>query len=129
MGDWRVFPRENRLQRNETTVRIQHLSMQVLLYLAAQPRLVATYDEMLETLWPGRFTGEEAIHRRIADLRRHLDDNARAPAYIETIPKVGYRLVQDVVAVSKQSVVNLRRHGGTTNGSLPTWDPVPHRVE
>ena len=96
LGDWRVLPLENRLQRGQLSVRVQYLSMQVLMYLAERPGLVATYDELLETLWPGRFAGEEAVHRRIADLRRHLQDDARAPEYIETIPKRGYRLLRQV---------------------------------
>ena len=99
LGDWRVFPLQNRLERDGQAVRIQHLSMQVLLYLASQPGLVVTYDEMLETLWPGRIAGEEAVHRRVADLRRHLQDNARSPDYIENIPKRGYRLVTPVEAI------------------------------
>lgn len=101
LGDWRVLPLENRLQRGPLTIRIQYLSMQVLLYLASRPGLVATYEELLQTLWPGRLAGEEAVHRRIADLRRHLDDDARSPAYIETIPKRGYRLLADVRRTSE----------------------------
>jgi DNA-binding winged helix-turn-helix (wHTH) protein len=94
LGEWFVYPMQNRIQRADRIIRLQHLSMQILLHLAAKTGLVATYDELLDTHWPGRLAGEEAVHRRIADLRRHLQDDARAPKYIETIPKRGYRLLQ-----------------------------------
>lgn len=96
VGEWQVFPALNRIARRGESVPLQNLSMQVLLYLTQQPGAVATYDELLEALWPGRYVAEDAVHRRIADLRRNLHDNARAPRYIETIPKRGYRLIATV---------------------------------
>jgi hypothetical protein len=39
------------------------------------------------------------LSRAIADLRQALGDDARAPRYIETLPKLGYRLVAPVAAV------------------------------
>jgi len=96
VGDWQVFPALNRIARDGEIVSLQNLSMRVLLYLSQQPGAVATYDELLESLWPGRYVAEDAVHRRIADLRRKLQDDARAPRYIETIPKRGYRLIATV---------------------------------
>jgi len=96
VGDWQVFPALNRIARQGRQVPLQNLSMQVLLYLSRRPGAVATYDELLDALWPGRCVAEDAVHRRVADLRRHLQDDARAPRYIETIPKRGYRLIAKV---------------------------------
>jgi DNA-binding winged helix-turn-helix (wHTH) protein len=96
VGDWQVFPALNRIARGGEFVKLQNLSMQVLVHLSRKPGVVATYDELLDALWPGRFVAEDAVHRRIADLRRHLQDNARAPRYIETIPKRGYRIIASV---------------------------------
>ena len=48
--------------------------------------------------WEGRFIAETTLTRAVADLRRALGDCQRAPQYIETIPKRGYRLVADVAA-------------------------------
>ena len=49
-------------------------------------------------MWEGRFIAETTLTRTVADLRRALGDSQRAPQYIETIPKRGYRLVADVAA-------------------------------
>ena len=50
-------------------------------------------DEIIDAVWEGRFIAETTLTRAIADLRRALGDSQRAPQYIETIPKRGYRLV------------------------------------
>ncbi|MDH4256698.1 MAG: SUMF1/EgtB/PvdO family nonheme iron enzyme, partial [Gammaproteobacteria bacterium] len=86
-------PAENRIRKSGESIPVQHLSMQVLAYLARHHDRVVSYPELLDALWPGRYAGEEAVHRRIADLRQLLGDDARAPRYIETVPKVGYRLL------------------------------------
>ena len=96
LGDWTVRPSLNRLERNGEQVTLQNLSMQVLVYLAKRAGQVVTYDELLDTLWRGRVVGEDAVHRRIADIRRKLGDSRSDPAYIQTIPKKGYRVVAKV---------------------------------
>jgi len=113
VGDWQVFPALNRIARRGEFVSLQNLSMRVLLYLSRQPGAVATYDELLEALWPGRYVAEDAVHRRIADLRRKLQDNARAPRYIETIPKRGYRLIATVQRPSSADAPRSRRGRST----------------
>jgi len=96
LGGWRVVPLSNSIERAGQIVKLQKLSMDVLLYLADRPGAVVTYDDLLEALWPGTFAGEDAVHRRVADLRRKLGDDARSPNYIETISKRGYRLIASV---------------------------------
>ena len=109
IGDWRVYPTRNRIVRCGEDVTLQNLSMRVLVYLAQKSGEVASYDELLEKLWPGRVAGEDAVHRRIADLRRHLKDDARNPRYIETISKQGYRLIKPVESGRRGSMVNVSR--------------------
>jgi Tol biopolymer transport system component len=50
----------------------------------------------MEAAWPGVYVSDGAIRRTISHLRDVLDDDAQAPRYIETIPKVGYRLMASV---------------------------------
>ena len=42
-------------------------------------------DEIIDAVWEGRFIAEATLTRSIADLRRALGDDQRAPKYIETI--------------------------------------------
>jgi DNA-binding winged helix-turn-helix (wHTH) protein len=96
LGDWTVQPNLNQLRRNGESVSLQNLSMQVLLYLAEHKGEVVTYGELLDALWPKRVVGEDAVHRRVADLRRHMGDSTSDPKYIQTIHKKGYRLIAPV---------------------------------
>lgn len=65
--------------------------MQVLVLLARNAGDVVSRDEMVEECWQGVIVGDDAIQRCIGRLRR-LTSNI-VSLDIETIPKIGYRLV------------------------------------
>jgi hypothetical protein len=58
---------------------------------------VVSSEELIDHFWKNRVVGDDAVHRRIADLRKKLGDDTRHPTYISTISKRGYRLVAPVV--------------------------------
>ncbi|HST35913.1 MAG TPA: winged helix-turn-helix domain-containing protein [Allosphingosinicella sp.] len=66
--------------------------MQVLVALARAKGAILTRDELIARCWAGRIVGENAIHRVISRLRRIATASGGA-FEIETIAKVGYRLV------------------------------------
>jgi Tol biopolymer transport system component len=47
-------------------------------------------------VWGVEFATDDLLSRAISDLRKALGDDPKAPAYIETIPTVGYRLIAPV---------------------------------
>ncbi|GAA4854668.1 winged helix-turn-helix domain-containing protein [Luteimonas vadosa] len=57
---------------------------------------VVTREALLDRVWPERPASDETLSRTITDLRKLLGDDSRAPRYIETVPKVGYRFLLDV---------------------------------
>ena len=67
--------------------------MQVLTALAKARGAVLTREELTETCWEGRIVGNDAINRVISRLRRVASGIAANSFQIETIAKVGYRLV------------------------------------
>lgn len=67
--------------------------MELLVFLADRRGEVIRRDELLEVIWPGVVVGDETLTQAITKLRRALGDDARAPRYIETISKRGYRLL------------------------------------
>jgi DNA-binding winged helix-turn-helix (wHTH) protein/dienelactone hydrolase len=99
LADWLVSPSQNRIARKRQEQKLQNLSMQVLVFLASRPGRVVAYQEILDALWKSPVAGEEAVHRQVAILRRAFNDDARAPKFIETIPKRGYRLLATPVPV------------------------------
>ena len=96
IGDWLVDRNTNSLQRDKERATLQPLSMDILLYLAEHSDRVVTSQELLDTFWQRRVVGDDAVHRRIANLRKSLGDNARNPTYIQTTSKRGYRLIAPV---------------------------------
>lgn len=67
----------------------------LLLCLVEHRGRVVSKDELLEVVWDGRFLADSALSRTVAELRAALEDDARAPRFIETIPKTGYRLLPE----------------------------------
>ncbi len=96
IGEWWVRPQLGLLERGETTVRMEARSLEVLTCLARQAPGVVSKERILEEVWQGAFVGDEVISHAIWELRKALDDDARDPRYIETLPRKGYRLVAEV---------------------------------
>lgn len=96
IGEWWAERTSNRLGRCGETVRIEPKAMEVLMALAARAGEVVSREALLAEVWPGVVVGDEALTQSVIKLRRALGDNPRAPAYIETISKRGYRLIAPV---------------------------------
>ena len=113
VGPWLVEPSLNIVSRNGTAVRVEPKVMEVLVCLAAHPGEVLSKEELLKAVWPDTFVTDDALTHCISDLRRVLEDDAREPRVIQTIPKRGYRLVASVVPA---------------NGAQPSTQAVPTTV-
>lgn len=112
IGDWRVDPAANELERAGESVRVEPKVMQVLLVLAERGGVVSR-EELLSTVWPGVVVGEEALTQAIIKLRRALGDDSRSPSYIQTISKRGYRLIapvrrRDALTAAAEPAASLR---------------------
>ncbi len=98
IGEWLVEPAAHRMFRGDRTVRLEPKVMAVLVHLAERAGKVVDKDEVLAEVWPDTVVSEVSLPRVISDLRRALDDDARNPRYVETIPKKGYRMIAEVEA-------------------------------
>jgi TolB-like protein/DNA-binding winged helix-turn-helix (wHTH) protein len=67
--------------------------MQVLVALARVDGRILTRDDLLASCWRGVIVGEDAISRVMGRLRRLSEQLGEGVFMIETITKVGYRLV------------------------------------
>jgi TolB-like protein/Tfp pilus assembly protein PilF len=68
--------------------------MALLVALAAQAGKVFSRDELMAEVWSGLVVSDETLSRCISDLRQALGDDPRAPRYIETLARRGYRLLE-----------------------------------
>jgi DNA-binding winged helix-turn-helix (wHTH) protein len=80
-------------------VQVEPKVMEVLVCLARRAGRVVTKHELVREVWEGRFVSDDVVWRSVRELRRALGDEARAPRFIETIPRRGYRLLAPVAEV------------------------------
>src|SRR5262245_19874435 len=79
--------------------------MQVLVCLAAAQGDVVSKDDLIRKVWSGTFVTDDVLKRCVAELRKAFDDDPKNPSVIETIPKVGYRLVAPLVRATDRGAV------------------------
>jgi len=110
IGEWIIHPHLNSMERPGEAVHLEPKVMQVLRALASEPGEVVPRDRLRSAVWPDVFVGEDVLIRAISELRRAFSDDPRSPHTIETVPKVGYRLI---VQVSRASLPSPTEPGGS----------------
>jgi len=74
-------------------------AVSVLEFLMTHPDEVVGRERLLDAVWGWAYpAGARTVDTRIAELRRVLQDDPAAPAFIETVPGEGYRFVGSVEA-------------------------------
>ena len=96
IGGVKVLPLERRIEREGIQHRVDFKAMEVLLRLAASPGVIVTKEELFAAVWPDRHVSENVLPVAVRTLRKALGDDAGEPRFIETVPRVGYRLVARV---------------------------------
>ena len=98
IGEWTFHVGSHELSRNGKTIRLEPRVASLLLYLATHPGQPVNRMMLMEALWPGVVVSDEVLTNAINKLRRAFGDDRTDPKVIETIPKVGYRLLLPVKA-------------------------------
>jgi DNA-binding winged helix-turn-helix (wHTH) protein/tetratricopeptide (TPR) repeat protein len=62
-------------------------------YLLKHAGRLVTQDELLDALWARSYVQPEVLKHHVLEIRKVLEDNARSPLYIETVPRRGYRFI------------------------------------
>ncbi len=90
--------------------------LQVLVALAQAAGAVVSRDVLVQRCWDGRIVGEDAIHRSIAKARQ-LGELTNPPAFtIESVPRVGYRLLPAGAAPADMTATPSATGAGTSRG-------------
>ena len=97
LADWQVDPDSNCIAREGVRRHLEPRAMAVLLALCKQPDAVISTEQLLMACWGSTLYGDNPVHKTIAQLRGALGDNSRAPVYIDTIRKRGYRMVAGIL--------------------------------
>ncbi len=78
---------------NNELIQLSAREFDLLCLLAATPGTVYSRDTILERVWGWDYEGTaRTVDNFIANLRKKLQPNPKDPQYIQTIPRIGYRL-------------------------------------
>jgi DNA-binding winged helix-turn-helix (wHTH) protein len=95
------------LIKGHIRIRLQEQPFQIMRLLLARPGALVTRDQLRSRLWPdGTFVDfEHSLNAAVKRLRAALGDDARAPQFIETLPRRGYRWINAAIPLDSRSDV------------------------
>jgi transcriptional activator of cad operon len=96
IGAWCVNPASGQISRNGETARVEVRTMRLLLCLAEHPGEVVSIDDLLSQVWSEVIVSPDSVYQAVASLRRLLGDDPKQPTYIETVARLGYRMLAPV---------------------------------
>lgn len=82
-----------RLRCGDQALALRPKTFALLRYLVAHPGQLLTKATLLEAVWPETLVSEVVLSVCIRELRQELGDDARAPRYIETVHRRGFRFI------------------------------------
>ena len=85
--------RERALYRGSTRVNVRRRSFDLLCVLAAHAGRLVDRATLFERVWGDVAVSDGVLKVAVRELRAALRDDARTPAFIETVAKSGYRFV------------------------------------
>ncbi len=102
LGAMTVRPSASEIVVDELARRVEPRAMQALVALAQANATVVSRNELMARCWSGMVVGEDALTRAVGQVRR-LSDLAPNAFTVETIPKIGYRLIRAAPANAPRS--------------------------
>lgn len=93
LGQLTVDPPTRQIGNGAHNELLEPRVMRVLVALASAKGKVLSRDDLIELCWDGQIVGDNAINRVISRLRRVLGELGGGLIRLETITKVGFRLV------------------------------------
>jgi predicted ATPase/DNA-binding winged helix-turn-helix (wHTH) protein len=90
-GPFRLDVRDQRLWRGAEELKLNRKPFAILRYFTANPRRLATQEELVEAVWGKIAMGDSLLRTHVCEVRRVLGEGA-----IETVVGRGYRFLLDV---------------------------------
>ena len=106
-GPFRLDPASGLLLKDSVPVPLTPKAFGVLHYLAARADRLVSKQELLDAVWPKVFVGDAVLKVTIGEIRRALGDDPKAPKYIATAHRRGYRFT-GVSAIARSAEVGLK---------------------
>ena len=98
-GPFRLDPIERVLARNGERISLAPKTFDTLLLLVRSSGHVLPKDQLMKLVWPDTVVEENNLTQHISQLRRALGEGSDGHAYIETVPRLGYRFAERVTVL------------------------------
>lgn len=109
------------IRADGSKTRITAKSMAVLVLLVEHTGQVVSRETLLESVWAGTLPTDDVVTQAVTQLRKALGHRSDGSAYVETIPKSGYRLLVDVEWLQDAGQMPQSEKPKTT---APRWQPA-----
>ena len=93
------------LRCGDEVIRVEPQVFDVLTELVSNSHRFVTKEQLLDSVWGGRFVGEAALTSRIKAARRALGDDGESQRYIRTVRGRGYQFVGTILAGAESEPV------------------------
>jgi DNA-binding winged helix-turn-helix (wHTH) protein len=100
---FRLDPSRASLWRDTEEVALPPKVFDLLCYLVEHAGELVTKDELLDAVWQRRFVSESTLKGCMNALRKALSDDVKAPRYIATVARRGYRFIAQVHPIEPAS--------------------------
>ena len=133
-GEYSLDPTHYELRQAGRLVPIEPRVFEVLAYLVQHAGQTITTEELLAQLYPHQFAPVERLTNAVTHARKALGETSRAPRYIQTVRRRGYRFMAPVTVeqppemdmrrppapeeILDQAMAMLQRRGRLTYGTL-----------
>lgn len=93
VGDLQILPRSWKVYKGERELKMPNREFALLKFLAENPNIVFSKEQLFETIWGYDYVGDSAtVTVHIGRIREKIEDDPAHPKIIETVWGAGYRL-------------------------------------
>ena len=110
------------LWRAEQPVTLRPKTFEVLVYLVTHAGQLVTKEALLDAIWPETAVGEGVLKTSMNELRKALRETAKAPQWIATVHRRGYRFVAPVTMAESAPPTEAL---AAPTAPLPALTPAP----
>lgn len=96
IGGYILDKDEMTLSRDGNSVKLEPKVLDVLIYFCKNKKRYISMTELHENVWQNRCVSDAAVRRSIGKLRQLFKDDHKAPTFIQSLPKRGYKLICQV---------------------------------
>src|SRR4051812_44794477 len=104
-GDFTLDIKEKVLLRNDRPVLITPKTFELLYVLVKNYGHIVEKNTLLNEVWPDSFVEDSNLTFTIRQLRKALEDDARNPIFLETVPRRGYRFIAEIEEIRPEEKI------------------------